>query len=105
MPARARTGDPYTSHLAAASVKEISAAQARLLALYGQFGDLTDTELARHYQLFVDEHTFPPISPSGLRSRRHELVEAGRIYDTGIRARTPSGRACIAWGLTERGLW
>lgn len=111
MHARARTTDPDTSHAAAASIQNLTAAQARVLALFKTFGDLTDTELAAHYEKMVGigsalVQSWPPMSPSGLRSRRAELCAQNRLEDTGKRARTPSGRSTICWGITRpAALW
>jgi hypothetical protein len=40
-----------------------------------------------------------PVSVSGIRTRRAELVEAGTVYDTGETRPTISGRAAIVWDV------
>lgn len=90
--ARARTHDVLTSHLAADSVRNIRQSQLLLLDLLGTYGPCTDSDL---YDLL------PPntMSPSGQRSRRSELVNAGLVVDSGIRRLTKSGRKSIAWAV------
>ena len=96
MPAT-RTLDPSTSHLAAATltVPDLSLAQTRILALVTTFGGMSDEELADHWAAM----DFPPISPSGLRTRRAELVRQQRLEDTGVRTVTQAGRSTVVWGL------
>jgi hypothetical protein len=94
----ARNTDPVTSHLAAASVSGISELQAHLLAIFHSMGDCTDEELANFHAQMVQMHGWPPASPSGLRTRRAELVAAGRLWDVG-RSTTASGRACTVYGI------
>jgi hypothetical protein len=88
--AHARATDPATSHEAARSVK-VRESQRQVLALL-RLGPATDQELAtRAYERGLR------ISPSGLRSRRHELVDAGLVEDTGRRAVLASGRKSAIW--------
>jgi hypothetical protein len=93
----ARNGDPQTSHDAAASVQEVSAAQTRLLALYALLGQMTDTQLVDNYRQMAAGGDWPPMSDSGIRTRRHELVQQGRVVDSGNLGVTPSGRRSILW--------
>lgn len=97
--AHARAEDPYTSHLAAATVADITRSQATILAIYHQLGDLTDGDLIAYYMEMVDAGDYPPLSVSGIRTRRSELVALRRLADTGKRALTLTGRRCIVWGL------
>lgn len=90
--ARARYSDPETSHAAAASVK-VRDSQRKVLALLAQ-GPATHEELAaRAYEQGIT------ISPSGLRTRCHELVDAGLVRDSTHRKRLPSGRSAVVWEL------
>lgn len=101
--AHARTEDPETSHEAAASItsEKLTASRAAVLDCfrrYGKFG-LSDQMLAWCYNEKAG-HGWPQQSPSGLRTRRKELVESGHLEDTGRKTQTPGGRAAIVWGLT-----
>lgn len=93
--AHARNTDPSTSHAAAQSVHESWSAvlRGRVLALLDLGAGYTDEELADAYWLRYDE----PATPSGLRTRRAELVTAGMVADSGERRPTRGGRAAIVW--------
>lgn len=88
--AHARRTDPWTSHEAAASVK-VRESQKLVLSLLRQ-GPATDEELADRAHA-----ASAAISPSGLRTRRCELVVLGLAVDTGERRRTAAGRQTIVW--------
>ena len=93
--ARARTTDPYTSHLAAASLgedklRESQAAVLRFIKRCGSAG-CDDGKLVTSYNGLV------PQSPSGLRTRRAELVRRGLVRDSGRITVMPSGRKAIIW--------
>lgn len=91
--AHARWADPDTSHEAAASVTAITATRRAILDVLETFGPCTDEEIATFYR-------GPRASPSGLRTRRAELVRGGHVYDTGHRGVLQSGRRAVVWGLT-----
>lgn len=99
MSARARATDPSTSHLAAASVHNISETQARILALYRTFGDLTDPELIEHYRAMQPD--YPTVTDQCIRSRRAELVHLGRLWDSGKRVESKTGRHHVVWALEK----
>lgn len=86
----ARRTDPHTSHEAAESLAR-RATQRRtvLMILRGLPEGVTDEELVS----LIGAN----LSPSGVRTRRHELVEQGLVVDTGIRRKTNSGRSAIVW--------
>jgi hypothetical protein len=96
---RARRSDPRTSHDAAESFSReaVRVTQQKILELLAD-GPMSDTEIADRY---AQHHTWPRQSPSGLRTRRAELVHDGRVRDTGDRVVLPSGRKSIVWALTE----
>lgn len=94
---RASRSDPSTSHAAAQSISGLNERQRAVLLLYREHGWLTDEEAEQHYH-------GAPQSPSGLRTRRHELTEAGYLADTGMRRDTAGGRPAIVWGITAAGL-
>lgn len=91
----ARTTDPLTSHLAAASVTMATVNrgyQAVLAAL--EDGPKTDVQI----EAFATGR-FGPLSSSGLRTRRKELVDDGSIIDTGQKTQLASGRWATIWGV------
>lgn len=89
---RARNTDPETSHAAARSVTGVTERQRALLALFRHFGPMTDVEIAENYPA-----SFPKQSPSGLRTRRAELVEQGLVRWDGFTRTLPSGREARVW--------
>lgn len=104
--AHARHTDPDTSHEAAESLDAdtITRSQAEVWAVLDYSGPCTDTALVTLYQYHDANRTdLPgygtvlPQSPSGIRTRRRELVEKGRVADTGHRLRLGSGRNAIVW--------
>lgn len=101
MKAVARNSDPITSHQAAASVKDINKTHERVLEVLERYGPATDEEIERYYFNLAQLFDWPSASPSGLRSRRAELVALGKVYDTGERGKTASGRATAIWELKE----
>lgn len=90
--AKARNTDPKTSHAAADSVRNITATHKFVLALIEVHGPLNDEDLLA---LYLDQ--VGVISPSGLRSRRSELVDRGLVVDSGERVKMLSGRNSIVW--------
>lgn len=96
---RARTSDPITSHEAAASIapEDLRPRLAAVLNLLAAFGPMTDELLARHYRNYPN---LPKQSPSGLRTRRSELVELGLVAASGEYDYTASGRRSIKWETT-----
>lgn len=90
---RARRTDPETSHAAARSVRNVTAKQVAVLRRLADEPS-TDEDLVDR----VDGQT-----PSGIRTRRSELVRAGLVVDSGVRAELRSGRLGIVWTVTERG--
>ena len=94
---RARRTDPETSHEAAGSVRNVTRVQAMILDILATWGPGTDQQIADIYE---DIHRRDmPCSPSGVRTRRAELVALGRVRWTGETVRLASGRAARVWGL------
>lgn len=89
--ALARKSDPATSHAAAATV-DLTTGQRVVLETFRAYGPMTDVALVD--ALRRDGRA---LSESGARTRRSELVDAGMVWDTGERARLPSGRHAIVW--------
>lgn len=97
--AYARRTDPDTSHQAAASLgsEKIRRSQAEVLELLREVGPVTDAALVHLYEARISVGGSLPQSPSGIRTRRRELVELGKVRDTGARVRLPSGRLAAVW--------
>lgn len=91
--ARARSADPDTSHAAAASLApdKIRLSQHAVLRHLRRHGPMTDTEMVDSFDGKIYQ------SPSGLRTRRKELVDRGLVIDTGKRETLESGRSAIVW--------
>ena len=90
----ARRGDPGTSWEAADSVRRIRETQQQVLDLLRRHGPLTDEQLGAYANLAGMKQ-----SPSGLRTRRRELVDMKLVEDTGQKRLTQAGRRTIVWGL------
>lgn len=78
----------------------VSTTQMLILRILDMSNGLTDDELigtyARSYR-FVH-----PASDSSIRSRRSELVDMGKISDTGRTRLSNNGRASTVWDLAGR---
>jgi hypothetical protein len=94
---KARRTDPVTSHIAALTVSNQSPTQERILKILTNVGAMTDDKIAFYFADCVANLSWDPVSPSGLRSRRAELVDQGLVRDSGRRERTASGRLSIVW--------
>jgi hypothetical protein len=95
--ARARSSDPETSHAAAASVRDLTAKQQAVLdCLSCAAAPVTDQELALLYEALRHDEQWPEQSPSGLRTRRAELVDRGVVASVG-RKRLDTGRLGRTW--------
>jgi len=94
-----RHSDPETSRDAALSIDEakVTKLQKRIYDFLRYAGPMTDEELVNAYLLWTDVVGEGYASPSGIRSRRHELVNLGLVCDTGTRAKLRSGRQAIVW--------
>ena len=92
---RARRTDPGTSHAAAGSVDRdrLPSTQRAILTMLQYGGPMTDEQMwDRWHEMLLEE-----ISPSGLRTRRAELVAKGFVRDTGWRRSLRTGRSAIVW--------
>ncbi len=99
----ARKTDPDTSRQAARSVTNLTEKQQAILTTLKAFGPLTDSELVdtynREHARQINASLIPLQSDSGLRTRRHELAEAGLVRDIG-KKKLPTGRQAIIWVAT-----
>jgi hypothetical protein len=104
-PARARDTDPVTSHEAAESVSQASMTRTRerILLILQTRRSLSDLGIWDAWQRkWWQEAGQSQISPSGLRTRRSELVRLGLIRDSGQYEILPSGRRAILWELVPQ---
>lgn len=93
--ARARRTDPETSHDAAFafSVSKLRASQYEIFRLLSLFGPAHDEEIERRAKLHGVKQ-----KGSGIRTRRHELVELTLLRDSGARVTlADSRRESIVW--------
>jgi hypothetical protein len=93
----ARRTDPETSHQAASSVHDVRESQWRIFILLNELDGATDEELVANVRSLGW-----PMSDSGVRTRRHELVQHGMVYDSGDRRLTRSNRQTIVWKVIEQ---
>jgi hypothetical protein len=91
----ARISDPETSVEAAKSVQHVTSTQSAIRSLL--VNAMTDEELFVAYTKAVSQGSAPLASPSGVRSRRAELVVLGLVEDTGTKRKLVSGRNAIVW--------
>ena len=92
----ARKNDPLTSHEAAWSVRNLTQTQRVILGLLVQ--PKTDEELIASYRNLSWAGRAPMASESGIRSRRHELVEQGLVESVGL-GKTVFGRSATVWAI------
>lgn len=92
----ARSTDPLTSHLAAASISldDLRASQRDILYLFAELGEMTDEQLCAAVKHFGTVKQ----TDSGVRTRRVELERLGLLVVRGTGA-TAGGNACRVFGL------
>jgi hypothetical protein len=89
----ARRTDPATSHEAARSHRDAGTIRARIIDLLWTEGPMTDEQLVA---LFERLHP-ATATPSGIRTRRAELVADGYVEQTSRPGRTKAGRRATIW--------
>lgn len=89
-----------TSFQAARSIKteNITKTMSGILEILTK-APLHDEALEQTYNALSISQIYPFASPSGIRSRRAELVEMGLVVDSGERVKTRSGRSSIVWSV------
>ena len=106
--AHARRTDPETSRAAAASIGDLRERQYAVLKVLRKrpAAGFTDEELvdlyngyARMWQSRSD--VYPPQSPSGIRTRRSELVRLGFVEWSGERRVMTTGRLARVWCVVK----
>jgi len=93
--AHARCTDPETSRAAADSVRGIRESQQYVLGMFRKFGPMTDERLA--LRVAEDRGPHVKLSPSGIRTRRSELVTLQLVRSTGRREPISTGREARVW--------
>ena len=88
--AHARRTDPETSHAAAESVRNLRMSQSYVLSILREVGPMTDECL----QGWIDPKV---MSPSGIRTRRSELVKLGKVEWSGEKVPMSTGRMARVW--------
>jgi hypothetical protein len=98
--AHARRGDPETSHDAAAALtpERLRESQREVLWLLDVWGPMPDSKIAEAAALYGVAQ-----SPSGLRTRRAELVAQGRVEWAGTWETIPPHRRARVWRVRELG--
>jgi hypothetical protein len=92
----ARLTDPETSRQAVESLSGVQRVRVAIVDTLAAFGvPMTDEEIYENLTYFVE------VSPSGARTRRKELVQQGKVKDSGTRGRTKSGRQAVRWELSS----
>ncbi len=95
--AKVRRNDPGTSFQAA--IGQSPKATSRL---YGAiYAILTAQPMTDDRLLFYMGRSSVPHTPSGVRSRRNELVEAGWVRDSGKKAPSDAGQPSIVWEAVD----
>ncbi len=90
----ARSTDPWTSHEAAESITGLTEKRRAVLFILNRYGPMTDTDISFRYG---QHEELPRQSASGLRTRRSELVERERVFNTGDVIVLKSNRRSIVW--------
>lgn len=89
------TGDPATSHAAAAGVRErLTETQERVheIILSSGMDGFTDDELHHRYRTI-----YGPCGHSTARQRRVELRDLGKVVDTGRTRLSDTGKPATVW--------
>lgn len=93
--AKARPKDPESSHEAARQASnKLRDSQESVLRLFRVMGEMSDEQLVEEYTAAMGTYPglYPPQTPSGLRTRRHELVLCEKIVYTGRRDESVADR-------------
>ncbi len=95
---QARATDPQTSHEAAESITAEHLTKLEVAILEMLKTPMIDEQLCGllRYKCYEGKYDINP-SDSGIRTRRCELAREGKVVDTGMRAKTRSGRNAIVW--------
>ena len=108
--APARSTDPESSHEAGEQAKaKLRSSQDAVLRIFKLYGAMSDEMLVRVYesQMKKNPGLFPQQTPSGLRTRRHELVLREKIVYSGKRDESLGDRRIKPriWRLASEKAW
>lgn len=81
---------------------DLRLSQGAVLAAFERYGPMTDETLVYIYTRIGSAFFWPEQSPSGLRSRRAELVRLGLLEYTQQKEELDSGRLAKIWGIPEK---
>lgn len=99
--AHARRTDPETSHEAARSVEALPKRLADVLLVLTEHGPAHDEDLCQLYRQRMRSAIWSrrvmEQTDQSIRSRRAELVKAGKVEYTGQKALTKTGRKSRVW--------
>lgn len=96
--AHARRTDPPQSHEAAKRAGTKTAqVRAAIEIVFRESGPMTDEELIRKYR---ERNLSPSASDSGIRTRRKELANLGKLRISGD-SQTQAGNPCRVWEIVK----
>lgn len=93
----ARVTDPETSHQAAPQTGRFTDTHAAIYAIVDAHGPISDIEIKARL-----DRAGIPVSDSGARTRRAELVRDGFLRDSKMRGESLFGRAVILWEVNPK---
>ena len=96
----ARSTDPETSWEAAIKVTNIRESQAKIWSILAKVGAMTDEGIL---EAMIKRGWL--ISPSGCRTRRHELCELGLVEHSGNYSKTIMGNRSRVWRALDLDEW
>lgn len=98
---KARISDPETSHEAAASLDptKLSELMIAIIQITREAGKITDGDLISKYYEYSQIFGWEVYEPQTIRSRRSDLVKAGKIEFSGEYGITRSGRRTRMWKI------
>lgn len=97
----ARPSDPITSDLAVPPKEKREAQKRAILTLFAERGPMTDHELTWHYGKQRARRGWPATQLDGVRKRRAELRNEGRVIDTGHVSGFGSSRPSTIWAAAS----
>jgi len=97
----ARSTDPKTSHDSAPPRAKREEQKLAILALLTEHGPMTDHELTWKYNKLRHRKGWPATQADGVRKRRSELKNEGRVVDTGAVSGFAGSRSSTVWAAAS----